>query len=269
MHILTDAFVAARIVQRARFGSIALWLTLLVSTAVFMASQFSGRQPASVALDVGLSIIRIGLPILIILIAQELLCNEFLRRNYLFSITYPRTRQNFLMGRVLAIALIIFILLFFLATLLAGLVTLIAENYEQSTPIAIDHRFATVIAFIGLDLLVMLAISTLLSVAASTPSFVLIGSLGFMVVARSYSPIAALLTRDSSLVGDADTYQSSLNLLGYLLPDLAALDVRMIALYGQWQFLPEDWLMRVTATLAYVVGLLGLAVWALNRKKFA
>ena len=246
-----------------------MWLGVLLCMAAWMSAQFSGRQPASVALDVGLSVIRLGLPLLTVLLVQELLHQEFSRRNFLSSITYPRARHQFLLGRILAVALMIIVVLFFLAILLAGLVTLIAHGYEQATPIALDDRFATVIAFIGLDLLVVLAISSLIAVSASTPSFVLIGSLGFMLVARSYSPIVALLTRDNTLIVNTETYQSSLNLLGYLLPDLAALDVRMIALYGQWQFLPEDWLLRVAATLAYVVALFGLAVWTLNRKKFA
>lgn len=160
-------------------------------------------------------------------------------------------------------------LLVVLAALLAGLTHWVGQDYAQATPVSLDLPYVATIGFILLDLWVVLALGTLLAVLASTPSFVLIGTLGFMLVARSYSAIVALLTRDSTLVGNADGYQSSLSLLGYLLPDLAALDVRMISLYGQWQFLPEDWALRVVAALAYAAALLGLAVWALNRKKFA
>lgn len=153
--------------------------------------------------------------------------------------------------------------------LLASLTHWIGDSYSQTTPPDLGLPYVVTATFIALDLLVVLAVGTLIAVTTTTPSFVLIGTLGFMLVARSYSAIVALLTRDTTLVGNADTYQSSLSLLGYLLPDLAALDVRMISLYGEWQFLPDDWPLRVVSTLAYAAALFALSVWALNRKKFA
>lgn len=156
-----------------------------------------------------------------------------------------------------------------LSLLLAGLVAWVANSYTQATPPSLGLPYVVTIAFIALDLLVVLAIGTLIAITTTTPSFVLIGTLGFTLAARSYSAIVALLTRDSTLVGDTDTYQSSLSLLGYLLPDLAALDVRMISLYSDWQFLPDDWPLRVISSLAYAAALFALSVWALNRKKLS
>ena len=141
--------------------------------------------------------------------------------------------------------------------------------FKQPTPPDIGLAYVVTILFLALDLLVLLAIGTLIAVTTTTPSFVLIGTLGVMFTARSYSPVITLLTHDTTLVRNTETYQSSLSLLGYLLPDLAALDVRMISLYGQWQFLPDDWPLRVVSTLAYAAALFALSVWALNRKKFS
>ncbi|MOA57284.1 hypothetical protein D3C78_1814340 [compost metagenome] len=52
------------------------------------------------------------------------------------------------------------------------------------------------------------------------------------------------------------------------MPDLGALDVRMVALYGKLEFLPSDWPWLVSSSLAYAGGFLTLAVWALQRKRF-
>jgi len=117
--------------------------------------------------------------------------------------------------------------------------------------------------------LILTALATLLAVVASTPSFVLIGTFGFMLIARSFGAIVELLTRNADVVSDSDSYRSGVGVLGYLLPDLGALDVREITLYGKMDFLPTDWPWLVLSNLAYVVGLLALAVWALNRKHFA
>lgn len=264
-----SVYSALSIALRARFLSFALWLGMGVACACWLAAQFSGRQPATLALDVGLSALRLSLPIIAVLLVQELLSREFDRKLYLTSLTYPRPRHKFLLGRITVIALLLFSLLAAVAALLAGLATWIGHSYAQATPLDLGLPYVVTIAFIALDLLVVLAIGILIAVTTITPSFVLIGTLGFMLVARSYSAIVALLTRDTTLVGNADSYQSSLNLLGYLLPDLAALDVRMISLYGDWQFLPDDWPLRVVSTLAYAAALFALSVWALNRKKFS
>ena len=258
-----------RLSLRAALLSFALWLALALIASTLLAANFSGRQPATVALDTGLSLLRLALPLLAVLLLQELISREFDRKLYLSSLTYPRPRHHFLLGRVAAIAVLLLGLLLILAAVLAGLTAWIGHGYAQATPPDLGLPYLVTIAFIALDLLVVLAIGTLIAVATTTPSFVLIGTLGFMLVARSYSAIVALLTRDTTLVTNADSYQSSLSLLGYLLPDLGALDVRMISLYGQWQFLPEDWALRVLATLAYAAALLALAVWTLNRKRFA
>jgi len=266
-----DFLTGTRLLLRSRFLSISFWLTVVVLVAAALAAQFSARQPATIALDVGLSLIRITLPIFGVLMLQELVSREFERKLFLTTLTYPRSRHAFLLGRLAALGILLTALLVVLAAILAGFTHWVGygQGYTQATPVSLGLPYLVTIGFILLDLWVILALGTLLAVLASTPSFVLIGTLGFMLVARSYSAIVALLTRDSTLVGNADTYQSSLSLLGYLLPDLAALDVRMISLYGQWQFLPEDWALRVVSALAYAAALLGLSVWALNRKKFA
>jgi len=90
-----------------------------------------------------------------------------------------------------------------------------------------------------------------------------------MLIARSFGAIIELLTRNAGVVTDIESYRSNLSLLRYLLPDLGALDVRMIALYGRIDYLPADWPLLVLSSLAYIVGLLGLAVLALQRKRFA
>lgn len=221
------------------------------------------------ALDVGLTFIRVALPVITILLVQELISREFDRKLYLTSLTYPRSRERFLFGRIVTVAILLLGMLASLTLLLAGLSTWIGQSYAQASPPDLGLPYIATIGFIALDLVVLLAVATLIAVTTSTPSFVLIGTLGFMLVARSYSGIVALLTRDTTLVDNPESYKSSLSLLGYVLPDLAALDVRMIALYGQWQFLPDDWEMRVASTLAYVVALIALSVWALNRKNFA
>lgn len=258
-----------RLAFRARFS----WLTggslLVLALAAFLAAQFSGRQPATVAMDVGLSMIRLLLPLVLVLMIQELLSREFDRRYFLSTVSYPHPRQSLLLGRFIAVAILTLGLLLLLASALGLLAWLIGHGYEQSTPVALGLHYFITIGFVGLDLLLLTAVATLLAVVASTPSFVLIGTFGFMLIARSFGAIVELLTRNALVVGDAESYRSSVGLLSYLLPDLGALDVRTITLYGRMELLPADWPWLVLSTLTYTVGLLALAVWALQRKRLA
>ncbi|WP_341645346.1 hypothetical protein [Thauera sp. SDU_THAU2] len=267
--MIADSKIAFRLALRHRFLVMAAWLLILMLATGWMAAQFSGRQPATVALDMGLAVMRLGLPVLGLLMLQELLAREFERRFFLSSLTYPRTRARFLLGRLLAIVTLLGLLTAVLGLALAGGVHWLSLDYEQATPVALGSPYLFTLALMLVDLCVVLALGTVLAVVVATPSFVLIGGLGFMLLARSYSNIMALLREDSSLVSDARTYHNSLGLLGYLLPDLAVLDVRQIALYGQWSLLQTHWAIQAGIALLYALAMLVLAQWLLSRRHFA
>src|SRR5690606_27813601 len=130
---------------------------------------FSGRQPSTVALDIGLSLIRLLLPLVLVLITQELLSREFDRRYFLNTLSYPYPRQSLLLGRFTAIAFLILGLLLLLAITLGLLIQLFSQHYIQGTSVALDHHYLITLVFIGLDLLLLTAVATLLAVVASTP----------------------------------------------------------------------------------------------------
>lgn len=269
MLIFRDFLTALKLAGKAKFVLMGVSMLLVVTTATLLSAYFGGRQPVTVALDVGLSAIRLLLPLLIVLLVQELLSCEFDKRYYLNSLTYPYARQSLLIGRFTALLALLLVLLLALSLLQIGLLYWLGGFYPQATPVAMGSPYLVVVAFMALDLIVLAALATLLAVVASTPSFVLIGTFGFMLVARSYGSIIELLSTNSGVVVNAEGYRASLGLLGYLLPDLGALDVRMLALYGKWEFLPTDWPWLLLSNLGYALGLLALAVWALQRKRFA
>jgi Cu-processing system permease protein len=260
---------ALRLALKAKFVWLAIGSVIVVALASFLSAYFGGRQPVTVALDVGFSTIRLLVPLLIVLMAQELLFREFDKRYYLNSLTYPHGRCSFLLERFAVLLMLLLGLMLALGLLQVGLVYLIGGVYPQATPVSMGAPYLVVIAFMILDFLVLAALATLLAVVASTPSFVLIGTFGFMLVARSYGAIVELLSQNVGVVNDAEGYRSGLGVLSYLLPDLGALDIRMLALYGKWEFLPADWPLLLLSGSAYAFALLALAVWALQRKRFA
>lgn len=266
-----DILISWRIASHSRLNSVVLWLCAALIVCVLLAYQFSARQPATVALDVGLSVIRLALPLLIILLVQELFSREFERKLYLNSFTYPRSRAYWLLGRVVTIFLICVGMLLIMGLLLAMLTKFSGRGYDTQTPVSLGLPYLVTLGFIIVDITVVIAMSTLLAISASTYSFVLIGTIGFILIARSYTPIIQLLHNNPytvSTFSDPRLYQDSLSMLSFILPDLGRLDVRMIALYDRMAFMPADWPYLLGATVAYVIALLGLTVWILNKREF-
>lgn len=253
---------------RARY----LWLSFIslsfLIVAVFLASQFSGRQPATVALDVGLSVMRFALPVVSILVVQTIMSQEFERRYFLSFLPYPRPRFKFLLERFAAVAILTVGLLLVMALVLAIMVRVVS-GYQQATSVDLGFSYVFVVSFLLVDLMLISAFALMLSVVASTVSFVLIGTVGFMVLARSYAAVIDLLLHNGGLVSGAENYRYGLGALFYVLPNLGALDVRSAALYGKAEFFPSDWPLLILSCLFYLVAILAFSVWGLQRKRLA
>jgi ABC-type transport system involved in multi-copper enzyme maturation permease subunit len=261
--------ISLRVLLRHKLLSLAIFAIAAVLLSAALAAQFGGRQPVTVALDVGLSALRLVLPLFMVFQVQVLFSREFERKYYQLSLTYPISRPAWLLGRFFALLCVSLALLLLIAAALGVQVALIGAGYEQATPVSLGLPYGLTIAFVALDLLVLLCLACFLAVLAATPSLVLIGTLGFMLIARSYSGVLALLAADTGAVANAEAYRANLGLLGYLLADLGALDVRMIALYGRIEFLPAEWPALVIGAAAYALGFLALTGWLFRRKQFA
>lgn len=261
--------VSLRILIRQKLFPLFVLCAGVVAVAALLAVLFGGRQPLTTALDMGISVLRLTLPVLLVLWVQDVLFREFERKTYCSTLTYPHSRAGWLLRRFTVLVLVVFVVLLAIAALLALLIYFFSVFLAQSESISLGLPYWLAMAFMAVDFLVLLAVAVFLAIVASTPSFVLLGTLGFMLIARTYAAIIALLTANAGVVVHADSYRANLGLLGYLLPDLGALDVRTVALYGRMDFLPADWPVLLVSALAYVFGFLGLAVWALQRKRFA
>ncbi len=269
MHLTPDYHIGMCLALRARFVSISFWLLVTLAIVALLAAQFSARQPATVALDVGLSFIRLALPLMIVFQLQELFAKEFDRRYFLTSLTYPRPRHQLFLGRFLALYTLLITLLVIMGLLLGVLVGVLEQDYAQSTPVALTHPYFITLGFIAIDLFVITAVGAFFAIIATTPSFILIGTIGFMIVARSFSTIIAMLGGERIVMANQQHYQESLGLLAYLLPDLASLDVRMITLYNTMDFLPANWPALIAGSLAYSLAFMGLTLWVLQRRRFS
>lgn len=263
--------VSLRLSLRYHYFLFASGFALAVMLAALMAAQFSGRQPATVALDVGISVVRLCVPFWTVFLVQELLHREFDRRLFMTSLTYPLSRLAWLYSRVVVVLGLGWLMQLALFGLLQIEVLWISGWYAQSAQVADGLQFWAAVLPQLLDLAVLVGVAVLLGVTASTSSFVLLGTLGFMLLARSYADVVALLTRSPWVVGDAvaEDYRGGIGALFYLLPDLGGLDLRDVALYSTWKLVPENFHWLLVSAVMYLGFFLVISALALQRKKMA
>jgi Cu-processing system permease protein len=101
-HVAVRAFRLARRPAQPQHPGHPDTRRLLVGVA-YLSASFSPRQPQTVALDVGLSGLRITLILFSLFWVQELVAREIERRTVLFALTYPVARGRYIVGRYLGV----------------------------------------------------------------------------------------------------------------------------------------------------------------------
>lgn len=238
---------------------------LLAMGGGYLAAQFSGRQPATVAMDVGFSFIRIIGLLLALFWGYELFGKEIERRTLFVSLTYPLPRGAFMLGRFLGLLTLLAGALVILAGLLQGTVLLAGRGYLQATPISLGWPYWETILFIWFDLATVAAFGFLVSAFATSAILPLGVGLGFAVGARSLGPALEYLLADDKQNVQGGLFHF-LDGLRWLMPDLSRLDIRYYPLYGQ---VPDTLVLAWGGLMAvsYVAVLLFLAIAFFNRRQ--
>lgn len=242
-------------------------LALLVLVVSVLGSGFSGRQPSSVALDVGLSGLRLVLLVVVLLWVQDLFAKDIERKTVYFMLAYPVTRTYYLLSRFLAVALLALVAL----ALIGGLLWLsmqVSNGYMQTRPVALGHKYLLVLLGIWLDALVVTAFALCIASLSTTPFLPLILGLCFGMAARGLGP-----TLDFLMHGErASSFQVALfgPVLEYAflwLPDLSRLDWRPIALYDL-SVVWDAFGLAALSALGYIGLLLALSSVIFGRRSF-
>ena len=263
-----NLLLALRLIIRSRALVVSAIVGAILFCVAWLAGQFSPRQPSTVALDVGLSYIRFAIPILALIQIQDLVAREVERRLVLTSLTYPHPRTAFLLGRYVAVVAVALANTLFFCGLLALSVTWVGVLFPQTTVPSLGLPFLLTGALIWFDALVVVGFGLLLATVSTTPHLVFLGGMGFMIIARSASTIIQLLEAEKNIVRGADWYHQGLQWVQWIVPDLASLDVRTIALYGKMEMLSVSPGALVLMPVSYSIVLLIVASAVFSRRRF-
>lgn len=261
---LTSAWRAG---LRSRSIQAILILGALLIGVAYLSASFSPRQPRTVALDVGLSGVRITLILFALFWVQELVGREIERRTVLFSLTYPVARGNYILGRYLGVIGLLGLAALLLGSLLWLAVQPIGGDYQQSFVVATGFPYWVTVFGLWVDAAVVAAFALWLSTFATVPMLPLALGLAFAVGGKSLGSVADYLAKGAE--GDLELMRFApfINVIQWLLPDLSRLDWRAWPMYG---LVPDALTVALGLVLAvsYAVLLLTLAVITFTRRDF-
>lgn len=242
-------------------------LGIVLIGVAYLAGYFSPRQPKTVALDVGYSLLRFSSVLLVLFWIQELVGKEIDRKTVIFALAYPVSRATYILGRYLgvlalaAVGIVILALLLWLAVLLAG------GTYQQEFSVQLGFPYWFTVFGVWLDVAVVAAFALWIASLSTVPVLPLALGAAFAVAGRSLGAVQEYLAQgaggDQELV---ERFDPLIAVIKWLLPDLSRLDWRPWPLYS----VPpngETLAWSCIMALAYAGVMLALAVRAFSRRE--
>lgn len=236
--------------------------TILMGVA-YLASSFSPRQPQAVALDVGLSMLRLILVLLGLFWVQELIGKEIERRTVILTLAYPTSRGTYLIGRYIGMLALLSMACLALSMLLWVMVLMVGGE-----ALLLGGAFWTTIFGVWLDAAVVIAFAVLIASISTVPVLPLALGFAFAVGARALGAARSYILAGAD--GETDLVARMnpvLSLIHWLIPDLSRLDWRNWPMYGSFPG-AEALLWPSIAACAYAALMLALAVRVFSRREF-
>ncbi len=258
---------AGRAGLRSRSIQAILILGALLVGVAYLSASFSPRQPQTVALDVGLSGLRITLVLFSLFWVQELVAREIERRTVLFALTYPVARGHYIIGRYLGVLGLIALAALLLGMLLWLVVLMLGKGYAQGFPVVLGGPYWLTVAGLWADAAVVTAFALWVASFSTVPMLPLALGLAFAVGGKSLGAVAEYLAQGAD--GDLALMRFApiIDAIQWVLPDLSRLDWRNWPMYG---LAPDGQAAGLGLIMAasYAALLLTLAVMTFTRRDF-
>lgn len=214
--------------DRVIHALLGLALLLLVFSPVF--SLFSMRQVQELAITIALSSISLTLLVLTVMLGSFSVWRDVERRYTASVLGLPISRSGYLLGKFAAVAVVLLS-----ASLLLGLVSLISVNisanlYPPDRPLVIINFMAAIAACVWKYLL-LAAFAILLSSLSTSFFLPVFGTVAVYLVGGATQEVMEYVTGPyaQSL---SEPLIAIIKGLYYILPNFAAFDLSLQAIYG-------------------------------------
>lgn len=235
----------------------------------YLSASFSPRQPATVALDVGLSGLRVSLVLFAVTLVQDLVGREVERRSIVLALSYPVHRSSYLIGRYLGILALTAVATLVLGFLLWIAVMLSALHYDQQFRVSLGLAYWATLFGVWADVAVVAAFTLWIATLSTVTMLPLVLGILFAIAGRAVGAVFDFLTSGADGQPDLVTsFGPALDAIRWILPDLSRLDWRVWPMYG---VLPDAQtiVLSLLMVLAYSLAMIGFSVYVFSRREFS
>lgn len=253
---------------RGRTFHAVIVFALLTLFAAWLTAAFSARQPQAVAMDVGLSGIRIAMTFMVLIWVQELVAREIERRSVFFVLAYPQARIAYVFGRFVGILTLTWVALALLAGLLVAVIQISSWGYQYPHQLQLGLPYWLTIVGFAADLAVVAAMALAVATVSTSTVLPFVVGMAFAIGARMLGPVLQFLsTQSNSKDGLLIQSGAMLNWVKWIMPDLDRLDWRAWALYSLEPDISSIfYALLMAAAFSAIVLILG--AWAFKRRQF-
>jgi len=243
----------------AVFG-VALAMILLVPVL----SSFSMRQVQELAITLSLSSVSGILLVVTLLLGSSSIWRDVEHRYTTSILTLPVSRSTFILSKFISIGLFLLLCIVILGLGSAVVIILASASYPSEIPI---HWHNIVLVLVGdlLKFLLLASLALLLSSVSTSFYLPFFGTLVVYICGNASQEVYDYATGEFGQELGQFTVKA-VTAAYYLIPNLAAFDFQVQAVYGltvPW----TDFLISLLYALVYTAILLGLAVFAFGRRQ--
>lgn len=232
---------------------IGLFAIFLLLTARLLPEISAGTQN-KIILDVGLAAMGVLGLVIAVFVGTGLVNKEIEKRTVLVLIAKPISRAEFIVGKHLGLSAVLAVLVAAMTLIYGGVLTL----YQVPFP-AVSIAVASIYLFLQLSLITAVAIAFGVFTSSLLATLLTFG----IYLMGSFS-------RDLVTLGKLSknpAIENLTNTIYLVLPDLARLDLKNQAVYGQLPS-PEMLLANLGYAVLYIVVLLAIATLIFSRRQF-
>lgn len=215
--------------DRTLFGIFILGLLLLLTIPIF--SYFSMRQTTEVAAGYALSVISLIGLLLTVFMGGNLIARDIDRKGIHTVVSLPISRAQYMVGKFIGLALLLFVSLVILHLLAAVAILLTSLQYPPAQPLRWE-AYPVVMVMGYIMLLVIGAVSMVLSSFATSTFLPMALTLAIYCIGQSTALVKDYLDN----IPDAKQISPIIAFLAkgsyYLFPNLSAFDLKSVFVYS-------------------------------------
>jgi ABC-type transport system involved in multi-copper enzyme maturation permease subunit len=253
-----------RAILRDRVLLAVLGVALTMILLVPVLSSFSMRQVQELAISLSLSTVSGVLLVVTLLLGASSIWRDVEQRYTTSILTLPVSRSTFLLSKFISIGLFLLLCTAILGVGSAVIIALSSATYPSEIPIH-WHNISLVLFGDFLKFLLLAGVALLLSSVSTSFYLPFFGTLIVYLCGNASQEVYDYATGEFGQELSHLTVKS-VTAAYYLIPNLAAFDFQVQAVYGldvPW----TDFLFSLLYALIYTSILLGLAVFAFGRRQ--